>query len=135
MSQGPSRHLQPFARSCLERGGGTGPRHSPESVREFDLPAECSQRKRSSTFYPHMAIVCRVDSPARDGVAIHWGATGGLPGKRPVSEEASDLAAAPFLLRHHHQDQAGRVCGIVIDGLADRKSTRLNSSHLVISYA
>src|SRR5256885_6955746 len=37
-------------------------------------------------------------------------------------------------LRHLVAMQAGRLAGLLVE-LADRKSTRLNSSHLVISYA
>src|SRR5256885_12044898 len=38
--------------------------------------------------------------------------------------------------QHHQRVQAGHLAGAVVDeGLVDRKSTRLNSSHLVISYA
>src|SRR3989454_10763582 len=45
-------------------------------------------------------------------------------GKRQITDEARLLEAIDLVLTEHR-----------VDGLLDRKSTRLNSSHLVISYA
>src|SRR2546426_7704863 len=56
---------------------------------------------------------------------------------RHVRREARDRVAEPVLDRHldRWRDRRARDCISGFSGEQDRKSTRLNSSHLVISYA
>src|SRR5438034_4546580 len=56
------------------------------------------------------------------------------PRRAALADDALDRAAADDRRRSHRHRARGRP-GRGRDGPADRKSTRLNSSHTVISYA
>src|SRR5256885_9911329 len=62
------------------------------------------------------------------------GAQGGAAAPRPGRPRGLDHRAAPGAVAHPHRGGGGRARRSPVIQ-ADRKSTRLNSSHLVISYA
>src|SRR5256885_10778859 len=96
------------------------------------------RRPPRSTLFPYTTLF-RSDLPF--GVAggrDRAEARHGLVGLRLAHDEALDARRAA----HEHDEQPGgerverpRVAGAPAPERADRKSTRLNSSHLVISYA
>src|SRR5256885_9754628 len=56
-------------------------------------------------------------------------------GNPPVSEPGQAVLNAPSAVVINAIDHQETPAGTEVDGVEDRKSTRLNSSHLVISYA
>src|SRR5205807_8298645 len=85
-------------------------------------------RPPRSTLFPYTTLFRSVDGPARDDpvALVHDLVLGD-----PVEDERPSLPVA---------DETADVrlqvaCGNGAVGIRDRKSTRLNSSHLVISYA
>src|SRR5256885_5027855 len=76
------------------------------------------RRPPRSTLFPYTTLFRSVMQPATFA--------------RPL---ALDHAARCRVLGRAHSDAMGTSCVLASLGARDRKSTRLNSSHLVISYA
>src|SRR5438132_9419814 len=64
------------------------------------------------------------------------------PSRRKDLQAAEEVTVEPNVPVHTYQDSFGNICGRLLAPagtvrftLEDRKSTRLNSSHTVISYA
>src|SRR5438034_3370364 len=75
-------------------------------------------------------------APACRRVTRSW-LPGSAPGPPPRTREASGLAqpTRPVNTKAHHQRRVIVMLDPRSHAIADRKSTRLNSSHTVISYA
>src|SRR5256885_12928116 len=89
-----------------------------------------------STLFPYTTLFRSIDETAEGEGVLHGtghfpflGAGGDELSPRPPPREAS-FAAERHVLRDRH-----RLAELETLERADRKSTRLNSSHLVISYA
>src|SRR5260221_4797033 len=54
---------------------------------------------------------------------------------RPLLRFWKRAGFVPYYLRQTENDITGEYATVMLKGLGDRKSTRLNSSHTVISYA
>src|SRR5690606_40462650 len=87
------------------------------------------RRPRRSPLFPYTTLFRSVGDEHREVAGLGDAADGG------IATEHVDLERVPGGRAHDHRDgsELGRVH--LLDAPRDRKSTRLNSSHVKISYA
>src|SRR5256885_5552235 len=90
------------------------------------------RRPPRSTLFPYPTL-----SRSADSFYSGWGVTTDEPGvpQKPLRRTIDEVFAGACLLATRYLDPYRREPASFEDILEDRKSTRLNSSHLVISYA